>query len=172
MKMEKKLSQNELKQLLHYDPESGIFTWLMSNKKNAYSGKTAGTISISGYLVINIGNVQYFLHRLAILYVHGVGGSDQVDHINHVKTDNRIVNLRQVTRSENQRNLSLSKRNTTGEVGVYLDKKKLRYYSQIYACGKTIHLGYFSEKADAIKARKEANIKYSFHENHGAKPCF
>ncbi len=90
-----------------------------------------------------------------------------VDHINHNGLDNTRNNLRVVTNQENLKNMKLKKNNTSGFTGVTWCKKENRWVSQIMINRKTICIGRFSNKEDAIKARKEANIKYGFHENHG-----
>ena len=84
----------------------------------------------------------------------------EVDHINHIRTDNRKCNLRVVDRSLNQRNLPLSKRNTSGVVGVWFNKDANKWVAEIRLNYKKISLGYFINKEDAIKARKEAEEKY------------
>ena len=115
------ITQKELKDLLHYDPETGVFTWLKSGKGRKANGETRGLTN--GYFTIRINWRQYKAHRLAWLYVYGVWPKGQIDHINHNTTDNRIANLREVTNQENHRNMSLSKNNTSGVTGVYWGKQ-------------------------------------------------
>jgi len=94
--------------LLTYDPYTGLFTWLVDAYSNKVKGKIAGSIK-EGYINISIDRKLYRAHRLAWLYVNGVFPSE-IDHINRVKSDNRICNLREVSRSENCQNRSTSKR--------------------------------------------------------------
>jgi len=94
---------------------------------------------------------------------------DQIDHINGDPTDNRWENLRDVTNKENQMNRKLGSNNTSGFVGVYWDNSHDRWRSQIWHNSKKVNIGSFKNKQDAIEARKQANIKYGYHENHGKR---
>ena len=106
-------------------------------------------------------------HRLAWLYVHGVWPKDQIDHINHVKTDNRMVNLREVTRSENQKNRTLNVGSKSGVAGVRWRKQMGKWESNIRVNGKDLYLGCYASKEKAIARREMANILHGYHENHG-----
>ena len=103
-------------------------------------------------------------HRLAWLYVYGCW-PDEIDHINQIRDDNRIANLRSVDRTTNCQNASRQKSESgvTGLVKRYTGKWEAR----IQVNKKYIYLGIFSTKSEAIAARKAANVKYGFHENHG-----
>lgn len=98
------LTQARLKEILHYDPDTGIFTRRLDRGPNAPKDSVAGTPDKNGYIVIKVDFTQYKAHRLAWLYIYGVWPNNQIDHINHIVDDNRIVNLRDVTNSENQAN--------------------------------------------------------------------
>lgn len=168
------LTQEVLKERLHYDKDTGIFTWL-DIKKNAKNmrGKVAGSISpTTGYYTIGFTIPEgkfynYRAHRLAWLYEHGEFPKGDLDHINHVKTDNRITNLRMATHKENMRNQSLSSRNTTGYIGVHFHKPLGKYCASVRVNYKLIHLGYFENIEDAAKAAREGREHYGFHVNHG-----
>jgi hypothetical protein len=168
------LTQELLKEKLHYDKDTGVFTWLKV-KKNAKNmrGKVAGCISPTiGYYTIGFTLPEgkfynYLAHRLAWLYEHGEFPKGGLDHINHVKTDNRITNLRIATQRENCRNLSMSSRNTTGHTGVYFHKSLGKYRASVRVNYKAIHLGYFENVEDAAKAAREGREHYGFHVNHG-----
>ena len=160
------ITQKHLKELLHYDPETGFFIWNKRGRGLSF-GKRAGNKKRDGYVRIMLNRREYSAHRLAWLYIHGSFPKGQIDHINHVRADNRIKNLRDVTRSENQRNASFRKNNKSGFNGVFWYTCKSRWVARIYVKGKIKHLGNFIKKSDAIEARKKANIKYDFHENHG-----
>jgi len=105
-------------------------------------------------------------HRLAFYYVLG-WCPEEVDHINHVRDDNRWINLRAASKQENHRNRKLDTNNKSGFNGVTWYKNYSKWLACIGIGGKQINLGYFENKDDAIAARKAANIKYGFHPNHG-----
>ncbi len=155
-----------LKENLHYDTHTGIFTWV-KKKSRVRVGKRAGYITKKGYRSVEINGKAYPCHRLAWLYMTGKFPEKQVDHINHIKDDNRWCNLREVTNQENQMNTPIRLDNTSGVTGVYWKKENSKWSACIRFDGKLNHLGYFLLKEDAIASRKEAEIKYGFHENHG-----
>ena len=163
------MTQKELKEVVSYNEETGVFTWINPNKYTKYNKEKelGGIDKTTGYKTSFINGKKYRQHRLAWLYVYGEMPTEHIDHINHDRADNRIKNLRQVSRSENSKNQKIAKNNTSGFMGVYYLKKTNKWYGQIRIDNKLIHLGYFSDKADAIKARKDAEIKYNFHINHG-----
>lgn len=103
---------------------------------------------------------NYLAHRLAWFYVYGEWPKNQIDHINRIKTDNRIFNLRDVDNSTNQHNNALRKHNTSGTTGVMNCKSRNCWGAQIYVNNKRIYLGIYKTKEDAILARKkyEASI--------------
>lgn len=153
-----------LRQLLDYDPDTGVFRWRERpdgsadwNKMNA--SRVAGSVNNRGYRIIKIANVRYRAHRLAWLHVYGEWPSEQIDHINRDKDDNRIANLRIVNNSENMRNLpprALDPRT----LGVSFHQRDRRYVTAIRVDGKTISLGSFKTFSEARAARVAAEIKY------------
>ena len=162
------ITQKELKQLLSYDKKTGLFTWISDNTRHAnVYGTTAGAVGSKGYINIEIKNRTYKAHRLAWLYITGSHPEEQIDHINHITNDNRISNLRECNNSENQLNRSLYKNNKSGQAGVYPTRNGEKFLAVIRVSKKLIRLGTFQEKQEAITARKEAEIKYGFHANHG-----
>ena len=165
---DRNLTQCRLKELLHYNPATGIFTWRMSNSNRVKAGSVAGWVNFSCYCMIGVDGNHYNASRLAFLYMTGDLPELQVDHINHKREDDRWSNLREASNQENGRNKSLYSTNTTGVVGVIWHKVKKKWKAQIMADGKVIHLGYFDSLDNAAAARKTASIKYGYHENHGA----
>ena len=163
------ITQKELKELLYYDPISGVFTWLKPKQGRKKSGSVGG--GSAGYIEIHINGRKYQAHRLAWLYIYGVWPEHQIDHINHIVSDNAIGNLREATHQENGRNQSLNSRNTSGVCGVSWDNVYEKWLSQIGVNGRAINLGRFHDKFEAICARKSANNKFGFHENHGVNDC-
>ena len=130
------LTQARLKELLHYDPENGVFTHIKA-RRGLRSGSLAGGIDkAEGYLQIMVDGKRYQAHRLAWLYVHGDFPPNDIDHISRVRDDNRICNLRLATRSENMQNLSLRSTNTSGHTGVVWCKNTEKWRALIMLNGK------------------------------------
>lgn len=161
------LTQEYLKSILDYNPENGIFTWKFNRSKLAKIGCIAGTIDKRGYIVIGVNQKNYKAHRLAWLYVYGEFPPKQIDHINHDRTDNRIANLRIVSNQENQKNKTKQINNTSRVTGVGWHKASNKWCARISVNKKYIHLGLFTDINEAIAARKQAELYYGFHANHG-----
>lgn len=146
------ITQSELKEHLFYDCETGVFTWLKSYK-NQHMGKPVGSTDRDGYLQIKVLKKLYRAHRLAWLFVNGCFPSGQIDHINGMRQDNRITNLREVTFAGNSQNQRIAHKDSTyGLLGVdKLSHRKL-FRARISICGKRKTLGYFktSEEAHAV----------------------
>ena len=134
------ITQKELKELLSYDKDAGLFTKLYRSK-NSSTSKGAGWINGQGYKYIMVLGETYSAHRLAWLYVYGELPEFQIDHINHDRSDNRIKNLRSVTHSENQRNRLIPSSNSSGIHGVSWNKFTKKWVSSITVNGKRIHIG-------------------------------
>lgn len=175
------MNQKLLKEIVDYDPLTGAMTWKtrpLRHFKNLraqqtfngrYAGRAVGSDS-EGYLQTSILGERLQVHQLAWLYVHGYIPAE-MDHINGKRSDNRIENLRDVPRLVNHKNMKLSAANTSGATGVYFHKKANKWAAGIKVNYKDIHLGLFVEFGDAVKARKDAERQYGFHENHGrARP--
>ena len=132
-----------------------------------FANTTTGTES-RGYLRVNISGERVLSHRLAWLYVYGVWPLE-IDHINGVKDDNRISNLRSVNRQTNLRNTKIRLLNTSGHVGVSMCSRSKKWFAYITNNGKKSHLGQFLKIQDAVNARKSAEERLGFHPNHGRK---
>tara|TARA_R110000851_G_C12889568_1_gene546964 strand:+ start:183 stop:755 length:573 start_codon:yes stop_codon:yes gene_type:complete len=172
-------TQEYLKSIFQYNPETGDLYWKvrpLNHFKNShgmnvfnarFSNNKAGSPNDFGYIMVGINGKIYLAHRLIWCLFNGSYPPDHIDHINHNSADNRIFNLRPATGEENQRNRSISRKNISGTIGVSWCKRTNKWVAQVTINGKTIFLGRFIDKADAIKAREKVNIKYSFHKNHG-----
>lgn len=160
------LTQDQLKQKLHYNPKTGLFTWRIRPSRRAKIGDIAGYLSTSGYIRIGISGNSYKAHRLAFLYMTGTFPKS-VDHIDHNRSNNEWENLRAANHKINSHNRSLNFNNTSGFNGVVWDGDCKKWRASIFVEGKRIHLGRYINQTDAIEARKAANFKYSFHPNHG-----
>jgi len=165
------MTQDELKARLHYDPETGVFTWLPNPLRGpqwhaVFEGKAAGCVMDTGYVRIRIDDKGHRAHRLAWLYMYG-HLPEEIDHIDGDKTNNAISNLRSVSHSQNLRNTKKNTRNTTGIVGVTYRAKQGKWLAYITVNRKRIHGGIFGTMEEAVEARKELEQKYDFHPNHG-----
>ena len=143
--------------------------WKIWNRR--FSGAEAGYINGKGYRYVRItldGKTrQYKAHRLVFAWHNGVFPAEEIDHKNHDKLDNKIENLRAVSRAENNRNASLRFDSTTGVCGVYWYKRDKKWMAHIQIDKKKINLGYFEDFDDAVAARKSAEKKFGFHRRHG-----
>ena len=144
--------------LLSYDPETGVFRWLKGGH-GIVSGAAAGAIGGGGYLQFRIDGRKHYAHRLAWLYVYGRWPEDQIDHINGIRSDNRIANLREATRAENQQNRAIQRNSTSGAIGVNWHKRNKKWRAEIKKHGKRTHVGYFDSIEDAVAARIKAKAE-------------
>jgi hypothetical protein len=156
----------EVSQYLTYNPETGILTWT-DRAAGKVKGKTAGGPNTAGYIDLKCNGKRMYGHRVAWLLTHKEWPAKHIDHINGDKADNRIENLRVVSNLCNHRNMKQHERNTSGVTGVYFNKNSKKWQAYITIEYKTKHLGLFKYLVDAETARKEAEVKYGFHENHG-----
>lgn len=153
------MTQERLKELLHYDPETGMFTWKLKRTGGTKAGDIAGAASDRGYIKIKIGGKTYSANKLAWLYMTGswppIGMI--VDHADLNTRNNAWANLRLGTQSQNSGNQKVRQNNKSGLKGV--SRKGGRWVAQIQTNGTKKHLGYFGSKEDAhaayIKAAKE-----------------
>jgi hypothetical protein len=140
--MTTKITASRLREVADYAPETGIFTWRIQRKKCS-KGKRFGTMKNNGYLKAGIDGVTYTLHRLAWLYVYGEFPTEDIDHVDGDRTNNRIENLRSVCRSanlENQRKAH-ARNKSTGVLGAYAHGNN--FISRIRVRGKDHYLGMF-----------------------------
>ena len=151
---------NLLRSLLDYNPETGILRWKENRGGTAKAGDIAGCVMRNGYRKITVKCIPLLSHRAAWAMTYGEWPSFQIDHINGVRADNRICNLRQSTHTENARNHGNSRRNKSGKVGVFWLEDCRKWWAYIHYNGKNINLGRFAEYADAVAAREKAEREY------------
>lgn len=168
-----KLTQCQLKQLLHYDPDTGVFTWVVDlgpGRPNAgdVAGREQVKKSSKKYRDICIRGKRYYAHRLAYLYMTGENPANEIDHINGNGVDNRWCNLRSVTTLENSQNTRQRPDNTSGVTGVHRNKLTGKWEVFINSNRTRHYLGLFSDFFEAVCARKSAEVKHGFHVNHGS----
>lgn len=145
------LTAERLRELLHYDANTGVFTWRINRKGGVKAGQTAGCLANNGYLVVRLDGKLYLAHRLAWLYVHGAWPQNKVDHKSRIKTDNRIDNLRNASDHLNSHNTTIRPLAGTYRMGLDRNLKK-PWGAKIFAFGKAENLGYFATPEEAHKA--------------------
>jgi len=161
------ITQERVKALFDYNELTGELSFVETKGRGKRKDKMVGCITKQGYLVVWAEKRSYQAHRLIWMHFYGKEPVNGIDHIDGNKLNNAIINLRDVSQQENTKNRRKSKNNTSGFVGVFWDKNKDKWRARVNVNKKAVYLGYFSCKGDAITARKKANIKYGFHENHG-----
>ncbi len=156
------ITLERLKSLLRYEPETGIFTWLVARRGLAKVGGLAGTKHNEGYWQITVDGRRYLSHRLAWLYMTGSWPEADIDHRNGIRGDCRFTNLREATRTENKQNENAPhRRSRAGLRGVSWHKAGKGWEARIRCNGTRKHLGVFATKEEAHFAYVQA--KAAFH---------
>lgn len=150
------MTRNELLTWYTYDPETGKFFNVRAWGKKPAGREAKGSLNASGYVQLALSGRPYVAHRLAWLYAYGAWPDGDIDHINRDKTDNRISNLRLVSRSENQLNRKRNRNNKSGYNGVYA--RDGGYTATIKLNGVRHSLGVYDTFAEARAARRGAEI--------------
>lgn len=150
-------SKEEFSKFLTYNPQSGVLTWV----KGCQSGKEAGCVTKKGYRVVTLNYIQYMAHVIAWILHYGEVRPQMLDHINGVKDDNRIDNLRLSDDVTNQQNRGKPKNNTSGYKGVCWCVQTQKWQAIIKADGKRLHLGRYLTKEQAYQAY--CNAAFKFH---------
>ena len=140
------LTQERLKELMHYDADTGVFTRRNTKRK-------ARALNGNKYCHCRIDGTLYKAHRLAWLYVYGVWPTYYIDHINRNCFDNRIVNLREATPSQNMQNRARRTGNSSGYLGIVWSQERKRWRARISVDGKQHWLGFFTDLDAAVAAR-------------------
>lgn len=153
------ITQKKIKEVMKYESETGNFIWIRPVHRKCI-GQVAGSLKMRGEIEIKISGKAYSAHRLVWLYLFGYLPVEYIDHINGNRADNRIVNLRVATNSQNQANRGLHSTNTSGFRGVCWNKKSSKWQAGIKVKGKSFHLGMFENPTDASNAYKAAAEKY------------
>lgn len=169
-----------VRELVRYDAETGLITWAERDARHfsadwvarSWNTRHAGKLAFrakqkKGYLTGKILDQSTSAHRLAWCYHYGRWPNSQIDHINGDPADNRIENLREVTGSENKKNIKRPANNRSGSIGVCRPTGRTKWKAYINVNGKQKTLGWFKRISDAAQARKAAEIEYGYHENHG-----
>ena len=146
------LTHERLKELLKYNPQTGLFTWLVSTR-NTKPGMVAGWDGGNGYRMVTVDFKKYPLHRLAWFYAHGMWPKNLIDHENGKKQDNWLDNLREATHSQNGQNKHKTQsNNTSGFAGVSWDRRRKKWLAVIKLEGVQKYIGIFKTKEEAHEA--------------------
>lgn len=156
------ITQDELKRLFTYHPDTGEFVRNIG-RKGVAAGSIAGSNSHYGYIHISVNHKMYKAHRLAFLYMTGVWPKDEVDHLDGDRANNSWANLVAKSRKENACNCARRKDNISGVTGVGFHKMRNQWRARI----KSLHIGWYETKEEAIKAREEHLLQKDFTERHG-----
>lgn len=157
-----------LRQTFRYEPDTGRLIWRKRNR-NLTGLEAGGVDSGHGYRRVRVCGRLELAHRVIIAMETGAWPENQVDHINGVRDDNRICNLREATMSQNLRNKQIYKSNKSGCPGVHWHKQHGKWYAGLQINGKSVFIGLFTDLSAAISARKSAEKEHGFHKNHGRK---
>lgn len=155
------LTQERLKYLLNYDPETGVFTWNVNRTAGVKAGDIAGSTGPEGYRIINVYGQAYRGHRVAWFYMTGEWPPQVIDHINKNPSDNRFENLRLASIAQNGMNRKRDIRNASGVTGVTWCKTSRKWRADIGENGKILRLGRFQTLEEAVAARKAAELRHS-----------
>lgn len=150
------LTQARLKELLHYEPETGIFTRRVSTGNQVKAGAVAGGLKLNGYVQITIDGKGYLAHRLAWFYTEGYFPEHDVDHVNRIRDDNRRINLREASRSCNLKNAGDRSTNSSGVKGITFYKRANKFQAQIVINWRCHYLGRYETLLEAACARYAA----------------
>lgn len=157
------LTQARLKELLHYDPETGNFTNRITRGARSKAGNRTGSFDAAGYWIIRLEGTSHKAHRLAFLYLEGQLPSELVDHRNRIKHDNRWRNLRRANAELNRYNTDLRVDNVSGCSGVKQHTAKngrVSWMVNLSVNGERKYLGVYATVAEAIAVREKAKKQY------------
>ena len=156
------ITQKELKEVMYYDPTTGVFTRLAPRTGPMQGNTTVGTLNKpGGYMCMSVKGKRHLAHRLAWIYMMGFDAEYQVDHKDGDKLNNRWSNLRHVTNACNMQNQKTRSTNTSGFTGVCWSKRQLMWSSTIYINGSSKHLGYHDSALEAALARVTIEVQCS-----------
>lgn len=154
------LTQDRVRSLLIYNGETGQFIRRVSTAPRAVAGSVAGDVDSKGYWRLRVDGRRYLAHRLVWFYVHGVWPKDEIDHINGIRTDNRIENLREASRFENKRNTGAHCDSRSRHKGVSFHAPSKRWRARIHMNGEEHWIGVFDTPEDAAAAYRDVSAEH------------
>ena len=155
------LTAERLRELVHYNPETGIFTRLCNSSKRAHKGTVAGCKSALGYIVFRVDKVLHYAHRLAVLYMTGAWPPELVDHIDMDRSNNRWANLRMAIKSENMQNVRSAQKNSrSGLLGAHWSSDHNAWRACISINGKVHRVGLHATAEEAHAAYLDLKRKH------------
>ena len=166
-----------LRQLLRYEPDTGKLFWQSREDGSStskrfnkiFAERSAGRVNSSGYVKLSINGRIFPAHRIAWMMHYGSWPDGQIDHENGCRSDNRICNIRCVTPKENSMNKKVSKKNTSGFIGVHWNAKNKKWIASISDGNKCKYIGSYKDVRDAVTARLSVQSSMGYHKNHGAR---
>ena len=170
-KTKEELTQDLIAKVLKYDALSGTLIWISNlHSKRAIPNSRAGSlVKSTGYRNISLFGRTYLEHQLIWFICNGVWPSGQIDHINQIRDDNRIVNLRDVSKADNARNRSRNPNSKLGEHGIWYNMRTRKYVAEITLNGKKVYQKSFDDVEQAITERRAKSLELGFHTNHGSQ---
>lgn len=150
------LTYERAREMLHYNPQTGVLKWKVSPRGNVKVGQHAGSVDGNGRLMVMIDQTSYHSGRLIWLWMMGKWPCGLIDHKDRNPLNNRWGNLREVTQRVNSQNRSMNSNNKSGVRGVYWNKRQGKWHAQIALDRKKIHLGWHDSFDTAVVARKQA----------------
>lgn len=155
------MTAERLRKVLNYNPHTGQFTWLVRTARRIHIGDSPNCKNRDGYIQVSIDNKRYLVHRLVWLYVYDEWPLFQLDHVNGIRDDNRLCNLRSVTNSQNQQNRRGARCDSrTNVIGVTWVEKRQCWRAHLMLNRKYMLKSYHKKIEDAIASRRQAELKY------------
>lgn len=167
--MQTKPTQTQLREYLSYDENTGELVWIKKpSKKTVLNSRAGSLVTTTGYRSIHIFGKSYPEHHIIWCWYYGYYPTKQIDHIDQIRDNNRIKNLREVTQAVNSRNRSRRRNTRVEEAGIWFNRRTRRYVAEITLNQKKVYQRSFENVEDAITSRKAKLIELGFHENHGS----
>jgi hypothetical protein len=161
------LTADHLREIIHYDPETGVFTWRIRPSQRTFAGDVTGVaVRKDGYCSVKIGRQSYKAHRLAWLYMTGEWPEHEVDHRDRNRANNVWRNLRAATKKQNQENRTPRRDSSSGVTGVLWSNRDQAWRATIVIEGRKRHIGTRKVLSEAVALRAAASRQHHTHSEH------